>query len=426
MFSLEKKVTASILNRVRTSREAGSEAGAISPAPGSRPLASVRIREACLADFERVRALKLRCNLNEDSLENWDRLWCRNPALVHLRSPLAIGWVLESQGRIVGYLGNIPLLYRYEDRFFTAAAGTSLAVEPAYRTATVSLISAFYHQKSVDLLLTTTAIEAVGKIAEAFNCRPVPLADFDAILFWVVKPLPFMRRAIRKLKLGAFLSAVAPFPASLVLSADRVLRRRRPTAPLRDLTIHELAIEEIGDEFQALWLSKIAEGPRLLADRSPAALRWHFEIPGDRGKAHVLCCRRNGVLVGYAIIRDDPNHGGLRKSAVSDLLVENDDPLVTAALCKAAYAHADSVGSPVLEVFGFPPNIRKVIALGNPYQRKYPACPFYYKAVNPQLQEMLRSGIPWYASPFDGDATLIRPSYAGSAGLGGPAELDPE
>src|SRR5208282_1102708 len=127
----------------------------------------------------------------------------------------------------------------------------------------------------------------------------------------------------------------------------------------------------------------------------------------------------NRDLVGYAVIRTDTDQEtGLRTSIVADLLARNDDPEIVKALCVAAHDHARSIGSHVLELMGFPPGIRSVYSQWGPYTRAYPACPFLYKAADPALQRTLSNGAAWYAGPFDGDTTLIRPSYP-SAPLSG-------
>lgn len=127
----------------------------------------------------------------------------------------------------------------------------------------------------------------------------------------------------------------------------------------------------------------------------------------------MLCCYKNQTLVGYAVVRSDTHsETGLRTSILADLIARHDDPEIIRTLWAAAYRTAQQAGSDILEVLGFPPNVRQVGLEWNPYRRSYPACPFYYKAVDPELQNMLANGAEWYASPFDGDASLIRPSYA--------------
>jgi hypothetical protein len=406
MASIEKKVSTAILTMIRARRETPSILGGL---PSHPAVASVRVREATFSDFEAVAALKRRWGLDPDSLENWERLWHHNPALSHTPCNRPIGWVLESGEKIVGYLGNISSLYRFGDRMLTAVTSSGLVVEPEYRSVSLSLVAAFYRQKSVDLYLTTTAIEAVGKIAKKFKSEVLPQPDYETMLFWILQPYPFAQAVMKKLQFRSVLSIAGGILTSLAVGTDKLLRRRWPRQKSTDLVISEISVNQIGEEFQALWMEKLTEMPlRLLADRSPATLRWHFDMPGDRGTVRVLCCHKNGKLAGYAVVRNEPPNqaNGLRRSIIADMLAKQDDPAILKALWAAAYDHAKRSGSHIFEVLGFPQSIRRVCSQWNPYLRKYPACPFYYRAADPDLHKTLLDGTAWYASPFDGDTTL--------------------
>ncbi len=405
MASIEKKVLSAILNAIEARREKLSV-----PKSGTRALSDVapaRLREALFSDFGAVAELKRRWGLVEDSIEDWDRLWKRNPALAHMRSGPPIGWVLEAEGKVVGYLGNISLLCRYGDRTLTAVTAHGLAVDRPYRAFAMTLAAAFFHQRSVDLYVCTTATKAVGKISLAFKCNSIPQPGYDTVLFWVLRPYPFAKAVMRKLGLNSPLSSIGSMLASPAIATDKVLRRRWPRKSSTGLTVTEIGLSEIGDNFQDLWIEKVNEGPRLLAERSPATLRWHFEIPGDRGTTRVLCCSKNDELHGYVLIRDDiPDEtSGLRKSIIADMLVKKDDAAVSKALLVAAYSHAQQAGTHILEVLGFPQAVRRICAQWRPYLRKSP-CPYYYKAADPMLHKTLSDGGAWYASPYDGDTTL--------------------
>lgn len=405
MASIETKVASAILSVIRDRRE---EPDVRPPGQDSTSVAPAKLREAQFSDLEGVMELRRRWGLSADSPENWDRLWRRNPALAQIPCKPAIGWVLEAEGRVVGYLGNIPLLYHYGDRTLTAVTGSGLVAEPAYRAAAVSLNAAFYRQKSVDLYLTTTAIGTVGKMAQAFKSVPLPQADYDSMLFWVLQPHAFAKVVMKKLELKATLSGLGGMLTSLAVGTDTVVRRRRPSPDSTTLAVKDIAVHEIGDDFQGLWTQKLKEPPRLLADRSPATLRWHFDFPGDRGSARVFCCYKKGELAGYAVIRHEPPNSvnGLRRSIIADMLVREDDPAVIRSLWLAAYDHAHKAGSHIFEILGFPASIRRLCAQWHPYLRKYPECPFFYKAADPALHTTLSDGMAWYASPFDGDTTL--------------------
>jgi hypothetical protein len=407
--SLEQRLVAAALRKLRPSREAQGVDEAQLDHHVDRPHAKpAKLREARFSDFPGVAELKQRWGLGEDSLENWNHLWRDNPALCHVQTPM--GWVLEAEGRIVGYLGNIPLLYRYGGKTLIAATASGFVAESKYRAISFSLVSAFYRQKSVDLYLTTTANESTGKLAQAFGSDPLPQADFDKVLFWILRPHPYCRAVMKNLNMPRVLTDLSAFFASLALHARRVVRRRRPRVAVNGLEIKEMAISEIGDEFHDLWMHKVRETPRLLADRSPSILQWHFQAPGDTRTARVICCYKSAELLGYLVIRDDRDQaGGLRRSLVSDLLVRDDDSEVIQALCTGAYAHAKCVGSHVLELQGFPEKVRSAFSKSKPFMRKYPSSPFYYKAEDRPLHAALAGSSSWYASPFDGDTTFHAP-----------------
>lgn len=410
MGKVQGRISNAILARIRQRRgaipvsgDSNSYSGEVKPA---------KLREARFSDFAGVAKLKERTGIVADSSENWERLWRRNPALNDANSDRPIGWVLDADGEIVGFFGNIALQCRYGDRTLRAVSAHGFAVDRPYRALAVSLAAAFYRQPGIDLFLSTSAIEASGKIAAAFKSSKLPQPDYDTVLFWVLRPYPFSQVLMKKLSADSLLSPIGSRAGAFAIGADNVFRQRFPKGSRSPLMVSEISLAAIGSDFERLFAEKLKERVRLYADRTAETLRWHFEIPGDKGSVRVLCCRKNGELEGYAIVRTDTGEeDGLRKSIIADLVAKYDDPDVVTALCVAAYKGAKATGSDVLEMQGFPANIRQLAMKWRPYQRKYPACPYYYKASDPELHKALSDAAAWYACPFDGDTTLIRPSY---------------
>jgi hypothetical protein len=192
MASIEKLVSNVILEKIRSRRESPSELEKDSAGPSTHVPA--KLREAKFSDYAAITDLKRRWGLTPDPLENWEHLWRDNPALKHMRTSGAIGWVVEAEGKIVGYLASISSLYHFEGKTLTAVVGSGFVAEPEYRAHTVRLMGAFYAQKPVDLYISTTAVEATGKIACAFGCVPMPQPDYETVIFWVLRPYPFARR----------------------------------------------------------------------------------------------------------------------------------------------------------------------------------------------------------------------------------------
>src|SRR5215469_11059279 len=118
MHSLQEALSSKILSMIRSRRGAGSAIRSGNNAAGALPPA--KLREATFADFDSVARLKQRCGLPADSIENWQRLWLHNPALAHTAANHPIGWVLDANHEVVGYLGNISLECRFGERTISA------------------------------------------------------------------------------------------------------------------------------------------------------------------------------------------------------------------------------------------------------------------------------------------------------------------
>ena len=406
MRSVENRIIGAALASIRARRTTrAARAGGLDAPSG--PPRKARRRAVQFADFDAVAALKQRQGLSLDSFADWQRLWQRNPALNGGSKTPCLGWVLESDDGIVGYLGSIPLLYQFGDRTLSVVSTTGLAVDPAYRALTSSLVSPFFNQKGVDLYLATSATEIAAKITKAFKGEFVPQREYGTVLFWVLDPAGFAAAVRRKIGADGALGEISEKVISITLRGDIRLRRRWPRCPTNGLRVVDVHVRDIGEEFEHLWIHKLAERKRLLAFRTPAVLRWHFDIPGDRRTTRVLCCHSHGRLRGYAIIQTEvERETGLRRSTVADMLLEDDDPHVAARLFVEAYQYAEGIGSHVLQVLGFPQFIRDACLGWKPYSRKYPACPFLYKTSDPALHAELADESAWYAGPYDGDATL--------------------
>ncbi len=382
----------SVLLKVMRARRSSSNGDAPATAVSRKnAVTKVKQRELRSNDFEAVARLRDVAGLSPDSLDNWDRLWRNSPAVRFAKSPLPMGWVLEDDGKIVGYLASIPLLYHFGDQPLLAAAASGFVVENAYKTFSKDLVAAFYGQPNIDLFLSTT-LPSVGRFAKAFQVETLPQQNYSTVLFWVLDARHFADAVVWHLGVNGRLRTLGGMLGSLALRADTKARRRRPRRASRKFQISEIPVSDIGDD---------------LADRNPAILRWHFTLPGSRKDTNVLRCESQGRLVGYAILRRETDPPGLRRCNLGDILVEADDPEIAASLVARGYQLALDHGCHTFEVLGYPTFVRQVFQQGKPYSRDYPACPYFFKASDRSLHRALTNGASWYASPLDGDTTLM-------------------
>lgn len=407
MSWVEGKVGDAVLRRIRTRRTESERNGRQTGAPPVARFSNVTVRAAAFSDFDQVYELNRLLGQGPDSQENWARLWKNNPALLKMDAQWPIGWVLESAGSVVGFLGNIPLFCQLEEKTLRTAATCRFAVAPEHRPFSHLLITSFFRQKNVDLFVNTTATPEAGRMMTALRATMLPQRDYDTVLFWVLDPRQFVNAVLGKMGVDSGLKAVAGSLGSVALTAEMSLAGRAPDSRTGLYTVRETYVDSLGAEFDRFCDDQAHDQTRLMALRSAEVLRWHFAPPRSRRTTTVLTCYAQDKLLGYAVIRQEPEENGvLRKSIVADLLVHRDNPAVVEQLISAAYKSAKSSGSHVLEIMGFPASIRQPLQRWKPYSRKYPACPYFFKASDRTLHEALTSENVWYACPFDGDATL--------------------
>lgn len=404
---MQNPLTEALLKRIR-SRTSSDDTPVPPTAAEIFPVdpASLSVREAQFSDFESIHSMNSRLGQGADSRENWNRLWRDNPAIRETHAKARIGWVLEDAGKITGFLGSIPLAYRFQGQVVSAAATCRFAVEPSYRGFTHMLVNSFFRQKDVDLFLNTTATVGAGKMMAALRALPVPQTDYGRVLFWVLHPARFTEAVLRRAGIPRGVSRFGGIAGSFAIGGDIALRGRKPTKISKRFKICNLSLDEVGSDFSAFWQERANQAKYLFAQRSPEVLVWHFNAPGSRKQTNVLAAYSGSKLEGYTILRHEPEKEYLRRSVIADLMAATDDPELITSLLSAALDSSREFGSHVLELLGYPRKIREVCLLARPYWRDYPACPYYFKARDRALQQRLQNESAWYACPYDGDTTL--------------------
>jgi hypothetical protein len=364
------------------------------------------VREARLDDLDEVAALFRAARWGEPTLEGWRHLWRENPAAAGAGQG-GFGWVLDEDGRAVGFLRNVMQRYRYGERDLVAAAASTLVVQPDYRGHSLKLVAAFCRQPGVDLLLNTTAAPQTAKIFEFFKFVRIPQADYDISLWWVLDERGFLRAALRKQGAPAMAAEAGAWLSAPILSAFLRVTRRRLAYRGTRFAIDVIDSSAIDDRFDTLWERKTREGKRLLAYRDARTLRWHFTFPKGPQAPRLICAFENGRLLGYlVIVRQDSGHIGLRRARVADIFVENDDEEVIRQLLSEAAREAAHGGAAMLEVVGMPRSIRRVLNELRPQTLHDRCWPFSYRADDRELHSELLSPERWHAGLYDGDGSV--------------------
>lgn len=356
----------------------------------------VRLRTAALADAEAIGQLHRRNHLGDLDAVAWRSLWDAYPFAAEFRD-VPIGWVLETEsGRVVGYLGNVHMLYDLGGQAVKGAVTTAWAVDADHRNMSLRLMTTFLRQKGVDLCLIGSASPTTAQVLTALGIPRIPIPGYDVPCFWTARPRGFAKAILRKRAIPG--ANVLARPLGMLLNArDVVLRsgRGRTSSTVRRLGGFD-------DRFETFWQSLRADPPRLRAVRTRAVLEWKFGAQLRCGNATIVAASRDGTLSGYAVLvrRQSPDLG-MDLYDVADLQAIRDDPATITDLLLGAIGIAREDGVDAVKLLTGSPAKRAPVDRLRPYTYRLGLWQLYYRAAPPELKATLSAADAWDFSHFD-------------------------
>lgn len=283
----------------------------------------------------------------EQPMEFWLRRlrlwWDDNPAFA---PDVPRGWILRdgAAGSVVGFLGNVPSMFRVAGEDRRVFNATTWRVRPDQRGSSLQLYLAQVEAANGELMFNTTPNDAVVKVLSylRFTSLPsypsgrvylVPLRPSLAARAWLRgRTVPNVPRALASI----FERATPPLAGIGLRFASLPLDLRLRVGGSR--FVHR--VTRAGPEFDALW-ERTKDAYRYASVRSAARLRWLCEGPFERS---LLGYTRDGDLRGYALF-GDATWRGLRVLEMLDLWTDRDqNEHVTRALIAGAHADARARG----------------------------------------------------------------------------------
>ena len=389
-----------------SSRTNGAAAVKTGVAPGQRR-PGAKVREASFADHAGISALQLRNGLEPAPDDEWEGLWTRNPAYLEVKDRWPIGWVVESEaGEIVGYIGNIPLAYHFRGRPIRATSPCGWAVDPPYRRDALRMLGRVASQPGIDLIMCTTVGPAAEPIWRLLEVR-TPVGTWDRSQFWIVGYRGFAQSLLRSRSVP--MPAALSYPAALALFCSDVVRGTGLF--LRGAAAHTPEIEirnEFDARFDDFWRElRRQKSEVLMADRSRATLEWHFRSTLKAGTVWICTVNDGPRLAAYAIFeRRDRAEFGLRRLRITDFQALAGFEWTISSILQRMLAWSRERRFHMLENSGCWLARLDLPPIHAPRQRRLPSWAYYYKSLDPELSEALKSASAWAPSAYDGDTSL--------------------
>jgi hypothetical protein len=367
-------------------------------------LASVHIREASFGDYDAICALESNYGLVSKEYDEWTHLWTCNPASGPNKPKWPIGWILEKHEQVVGYVGNIPLLYELAGQPLIAAATRAWVVDTGYRNYSIPLLQHYFTQPNVDLYLGTTANAQSSPVLGMFNSVPVPVGAWDRSAFWITNTFGFASSllAMRDITLRR--------PLSHALSGALTLRMALAGQRSADsnASMRVDCSDNFDDRFDRFWEAFRKENTQLLlAVRTREVLEWHFKYARLKDQLWVYTIAGDAGLVAYSIFcrQDNPKFGLKRVRLIDFQALGGQVALLRPILC-SAIDRCQNEGIHMLEYIGVGRKVGHLISTLKPCKRRLPSWLYYYKPASERLRRLLADPGTWDPSGFDGDFSL--------------------
>ena len=392
----------------------------------TKPKRAPKLREARLEDYEQIAALESRFGLTAKPYNEWVHLWQGNPLYRELKTDWPMGWVFEDQdGKIVGSVGNIPLLYELDGRRILVASSRSWVADVEYRSVSLLLLDNLIRQRQVDLFLSNTVGDKAVAAITAYGCSPISVGIWDEVAYWITNYRGFFESIVamknyRLTRPFAFpswegswtrlkaLRARLSKPLSYPLSAAAFLKDRLAKTSVREGEVEVKPCTDFDDRFDSFW-EDVKRNNRhlLLAVRTREVLEWHFKYALLGNRLWIVTAVDGPRLVAYAIFEKSVNpRSGFKQVNLVDYLSLEDGTSMLEPLLAWTLRRCRSEGVHVLEHTGRWMEKGEFIETAAPYRRKLGTWSYFYHTNNPELRVLLNSRQVWTPSLFDGDATL--------------------
>lgn len=300
--------------------------------------------------------------IKETWLQRFENWWTLNPVFT---SEFPRGWILEEDGKIVGFIGNIPIKFDIHGETKIAAATAAWYVDPSVRGMTsMRLFNAYLNQSNVALFLFKTEKKDLRKVVlkygfKQYSCLSQPLEYLYIInRLQYIHPVNFgfiLLKYFRNEHMNKFngfselLKKMGTFTYSYLF--------QKPLNNIRDLS-EGLYTSSLctccDDSFTQLWVPHL-KSFNVAMSRDKATLNWLYFIAGRRYNRKVIQCRRtsDNSLVGYMVFDFLPWHasgGGAMK--LMDMCIMNNNQQILASLISFAIEVGKQNRAPILLLWG--------------------------------------------------------------------------
>lgn len=328
-----------------------------------------------------------------------------NPARAEIDAPA--GWILQAEdGQAAGFTGNFVQRFWRDETVMHGASGFSIIVAPHARGHSRMLLRAFAEQP-LFARYTFNANPRSSPLFPRYKLAPWPTETHALKLAWRIDTLACAYgRLWREVDRRA--------PRLIDTGRERLMNPRLQAPDHLTLPPGVAILSDFADRsrFADFWAALKDEG-RIVADRSPATLRWRLADPDRTLEPVILSFNRGKAIVGYAMaVMAKVNVIEPPVLEIVDLVALRDEPRAIPALMEALLANARGLGAAKVRIQVVSADLLRRLGPLAQAARREGGWGHCHARFDPDIEGVET----WAPTPFDGDYGIcLRPIPVGSA-----------
>ena len=363
----------------------------------------MKIRAAKLEDYNQIKELVNRYNLNIYEKSYWQDIWKKNPLVLEDKIDWIYGWVFENGGKIVGHVSNIPTQYYLNNKKYIGAVISCWVVDSEYRFEALKLFQKFDSQTNIDFLIATTSSYATSKTLEAFDWKKMPNENYIKKLNFIFNPKSVLEAYLEKnLKFLKIFTQIINFFVKIIFYNR--FKNWNSLKFKKDIEIQH----NFNNFFNVFWDElKIKKKKIFLFNRHSKWLNWHLNYQIDKKNCLIIVKKQNNKIVGYAIcIYKYDKRLKIKKSILIDLMLIEENDQIYQDLISSSINASKQANCDLFQITGFDDKKRDIFLKFKPFMTKTKFMPFYFKTKNEELKSFLSTREVWDPSELDGDSII--------------------
>ena len=268
-------------------------------------------------DYEKIKNLFKRNNLQMIPFKRWKNLWQKNPGLKNKKVKWIKGWVIKKNKKIVGHIGNFPMQYFLNKKPYFCSVLYGWVVDKQYRSQSVTLIKKCLSQKNVDFFLGAANNEKANKIMKMIKIKEVPTKSLNYSLVIALNLQKVIKVFFINIHFPFKKLILSIFSSFLLLFLKKRLNSWKNKFSPKNIVKHN----EIDGKFDLLWKKiKGSQKNKLLFRRDKKWLKWHLNYFIKNRKAWIYFSIKNKKINGYSICIEKNNlKTGIKSALLIDL-----------------------------------------------------------------------------------------------------------